>query len=80
MAILAGLTLGTLAGVRGWNVSSWRLVVLPLCLAGLEIIVNMARFGASAVAIWSVFLIVLSVLATLGTRAAIARWTESHTH
>jgi hypothetical protein len=79
MAVLAGLVLGTLAGVRGWTISSWRLVVLPLCLAGLEVIVNMARFGAAGVAVWSAVLVVLAVVATLGTRAATARWAESHT-
>ena len=80
MAIVAGLVVGTVAGVRGWKVSGWRLLVLPLCLAGIEIIVNTARFGASAVAGWSVILVVLTVGATLGTRAATARWTKSHTH
>jgi len=78
--VLAGLALGTLAGVRGWSVSASRLLVLPLSLAGIEIIVNMARFGAATVAVWSVVLVVLAVVATLGARAATARWTESHTH
>ncbi|HEX2381565.1 MAG TPA: hypothetical protein VHI95_02935 [Acidimicrobiales bacterium] len=80
MAILAGLVLGTVAGVRGWNVSGWRLLVLPVCLAGLEIIVNVARFGVSAVVVWSVVLVVLTVVATRGARAATVRWAKSRTH
>jgi hypothetical protein len=78
MAILAALVFGTVAGARSWNVSGWRLLVLPLCLAALEIIVNVGRFGTSSVAVWSVILVVLTVVATLGTRAASARWAHTH--
>jgi len=78
MAVLAGLVVGTLAGLRRWHVSRGRLLIVPLCLAGLEIVVNMARFGSAAVALWSVILVVLAVVVTLGTRAAATRWVESH--
>jgi hypothetical protein len=80
MAVLVGLAVGAVAGLRRWNLSGRRLVVIPLCFAGLEIIVNMARFGVAAVAVWSVILVVLAALATLGARAATLRWAGSHTH
>ena len=80
MAVLVGLAVGAFAGLRRWNVSSRRLLVVPLCFAALEIIVNVARFGLGAVALWSVILLVLATVGTLGARAATARWAASHAH
>ena len=80
MAVLVGLMIGALAGLRRWRVPGWRLLVLPLGVAGLEIVTNLVRFGASEVALWSVVLVVLTVVATLGTRAATVRWAESRAH
>jgi hypothetical protein len=66
MAALVGLAVGA---AFGWLLpaTAFRMVVaIPLCVAGVELVVNATRFGVSAIVLWGPILLALTYLATLG--------------
>ena len=48
MAVLVGLVVGFIGGVRRRRIALAILLILPLAMALLEIVVNTVRFGASS--------------------------------
>jgi hypothetical protein len=73
MAVLVGLVIGIVAGYRRANVRFGIVLIIPMCVAALEIIVNAARFGVAAMAVWTPILLGLTIGATAAAVAG-GRW------
>ena len=78
MAVLVGLVLGVAAGLWRTNLRFTVVAIVPLGVAALEIIVNTARFGATAMVVWAPILLTLTFAATAAA-LAFGRWLRRRT-
>ena len=79
MAVLAGLVVGFIAAYRSHDSRFAMVLIIPLCVAALEIVVNTARFGVSSMVVWTPILLTLTIGATAASFAG-GRWLSSRRH
>jgi len=79
MAVLVGLVLGVVAAYRRADIRFGVVLIVPLGVAAVEIVVNAARFGVAAMAVWTPILLTLTVGANRGGVCR-GRWLRGRRH